>query len=1102
MTVTFQELLNKYADRLRESTVGPGQPEAQISQPVAELIEDFSTELMGTVATIHREVPFDDGSVRPDFGVRVKQLITGHVELKAPETNLDPDTYGKTSHNAKQWQRLKNIPNLLHTNGKEWRLWRYGEMVTEFPARFHTADIKKHRGFADFTSNFEGMLRAFLTWEPSPIYTVNKLVTTIAPLASLLREDVLAALKEERKRQKLSEVSVLSPFLGLKEDWQAMLYPRSTDEEFADGFAQTVVFSLVIALSEGQDLSGKTIGDIAQELRGNHTLLGRSLDLLTEHIEHSATATTIETITRALSATQWRRIEQGRSDIYLHLYEHFLTLYDSQRREKTGSYYTPVEIVDGMVNLTDQALRGYLNRAEGFSDESVAVIDPAMGTGTYPLSVLRRVAEQNEKYGAGAAADAVSKMAERLYGIELQSGPFSVAELRVSQAVSEHGGSLPEGGLNLFVADTLEDPSATETKKLSYTLQLLAEQRQKANKVKLNTDIQVCIGNPPYAEKAKGQGGWVENGNGRKGSHPLADDFKQPGNGRTEFGQKNLYVYFWRWAMWKVFESTPGSRAGITCFITATGYLKGPGFAGMREYIRRNTSRGWIINLTPEGKTPPARNAVFNIQTPVAIALFLRDEANDPESPADIRYIDLHGTKHEKFDALARLTLDDPRFEVAGTGWSEKFTPPSSEMWNALPAASDLFVWPAPGIKANKKWVYSPSASTLEDRWSQAVMETDREEKRRLFRETDSTKIDKVAVPLPGEGTEKSTHVQFDALEWPADRPAIVPVGYRSFDRQNLIADSRLLHRPVPDLWRARAVGDSQLFIVEQHTIFPGSGPGLMFSELIPDMDFFKGSEGGRTFPLYHPNGVPNVAVGLCEALSLSADDWVAYVAGVVGHAGYVDRFAEEIRLGGVRVPISHDGSLRNEAITLGKNILWLHTNRMHGSAPSGVESVLDANDMVPLPRYEVSVQKTPVPDTISYDAPSRTLSLGTGEWRDVDPRVWEYTVGSKNVIHSWFGYRKRIPAGRKSSDLDKIVPMEWPSEWSREFHTLLATLTWLIHLEPQQEALLDAIVAGPVLTVDDLLDLGVVFPSKSDRKPQTDDVLDVNQNSVGASGS
>jgi len=1082
--VTFQELLNKYADRLRESTIGPGQPEAQISQPVAELIETFSQEVMGTGATIHREVPFDGGSVRPDFGVRVKQLITGHVELKAPGTSLDPDTYAKTSHNAKQWQRLKHIPNLLHTDGKEWRLWRYGEMVTETPARFHTADIKKHRGTAEFTSNFEGMLRAFLTWEPSPIYTVNKLITTLAPLASLLREDVLVALKEERDRQKRSETSILSPFLGLKEDWQAMLYPRSTDEEFADGFAQTVVFSLVVALSDGQALSRKSIGDIAQELRGNHTLLGRSLDLLTEHIEHSATATTIETITRALSATQWKRIEQGRSDIYLHLYEHFLTLYDAQRREKTGSYYTPVEIVDGMVNLTDQALRGYLNRSEGLSDESVAVIDPAMGTGTYPLSVLRKVAEQNEKYGAGAAADAVSNMAERLYGIELQSGPFSVAELRVSQAVSEHGGSLPDGGLNLFVADTLEDPSATETKKLSYTLQLLAEQRHKANKVKLNTDIQVCIGNPPYDDKAKGKGGWIESGNGFKNSHVLADDFKQPGNGRAEYVLKNLYVYFWRWAMWKVFESTPGSTAGITCFITATGYLKGPGFAGMREYIRRNTSRGWIINLTPEGKQPPAKNAVFNIETPVAIGLFLRDEANDPETPAEIRYIDLHGSKQEKFDALARLTLDDPRFVVADTTWSEKFTPPPSEMWRSLPSVPDLFVWPSPGIKANKKWVYSPSTSTLEDRWSAAVMETDRETKRQLFRETRDTKIDKIAVPLPGDDTEQNTHVPFETLEWPADKPAVVPVGYRSFDRQKLIADNRLIHMPATDLWRARAVGDSQLFIVEQHAHFPDSGPGLMFSELIPDMDYFN-NRGGRTFPLYHPNGDPNLAVGLCKALALDAKEWASYVAGVVGHSGYVEKFAEDIRRGGIRIPITQDPNLRNQVIAVGKKILWLHTDGKHGTSPGVSGSILDAPDEVSLPRYEVAVKKTPVPDNISYDSASRTLSLGTGEWRNVDPRVWDYTVGGKNVLRSWFGYRKRNPAGKKSSDLDKIVPVEWPSEWSREFHTLLATLTWLIHLESQQEALLDDIIAGPVLTIEDLQGLGVAFPAKSDRKPQ-----------------
>lgn len=1083
--MSLQELLNNYATRLRESTIGPGQPEAQISQPVASLIEEFSQELMGTSATIHREVPLDDGSVRPDFGVRVKQLITGHVELKAPGTSLDPDTYGKSTHNGMQWQRLKNIPNLLHTNGTEWRLWRYGEMATEYPARFHTSDIKTHRGAADFSPNFEGMLRSFLTWEPAPIFTAKRLVATIAPLASLLREDVVTALKIERSRQKRSSQDTLSPFLGLKEDWQAMLYPHSKDEEFADGFAQTVVFSLVIALSEGQGLEGKNIAEVARELQGKHTLLGRSLDLLTEHIQNSTTAATIETITRALSATQWQRITQGRADIYLHLYEHFLTLYDSKRRESTGSYYTPVEIVDGMVSLTDQALRTYLNRTNGFSDESVSVIDPAMGTGTYPLSVLRSVARENEKYGAGAVADAVSNMAERLYGIELQSGPFSVAELRVSQAVVEHGGTLPDHGLNLFVADTLEDPAATDAKKLSYTLQLLAEQRHKANEIKLNADIQVCIGNPPYDDKAKGKGGWVESGNGLKDSHALADDFRQPGNGRNEYVLKNLYVYFWRWAMWKVFESTPNSTSGITCFITATGYLAGPGFAGMREYIRRNTSRGWIINVTPEGKQPPAKNAVFNIETPVAIALFLRDDTNNTEHPSDVRYIDICGTRQEKFNALASLTLNDPRFESVDTDWDAKFTPGPSEVWRSLPTISELFVWASPGIKPNKKWVYSPSPSTLEDRWSHAVLESDKEEKRRLFRETDSTKINRPATPLPGEDTEKDTHVPFDSLDWPADKPAVVPVGFRAFDRQYLIADSRLLHRPVPELWNARAVGSSQLFVIEQHAHFPGKGPGLMFSELIPDMHHFN-NRGGRAFPLYHPNGEENLAGGLCDALALRADEWLAYVAGILGFSGYVDKFEEDVRRGGVRVPITQDSALRNSAIAIGNAVLWLHTHGHHGSAPDGIQSVLDATANVPLPSYEVTVKKTPMPDSISYDATSRILTLGSGEWRNVKPDVWDYTVGGKNVIHSWFGYRKRIPAGLRNSPLDSIVPSEWPTEWSKEFHELLATLTWLVHLEPRQAVLLETIMGSPLISRDDLQRSGVVFPTRGDRKPRS----------------
>ena len=75
-------------------------------------------------------------------------------------------------------------------------------------------------------------------------------------------------------------------------------------------------------------------------------------------------------------------------------------------------------------------------------------------------------------------------------------------------------------------------------------------------------------------------GAWVENGSGADPYRPL-DDFRAEGNGRHEFNLKNLYVYFWRWGTWKVFDANadqPNGDTGVVCYITTSGYLNHPGF--------------------------------------------------------------------------------------------------------------------------------------------------------------------------------------------------------------------------------------------------------------------------------------------------------------------------------------------------------------------------------------------------------------------------------------------------------------------------------------------------------------------------------------------
>ena len=1051
--------------------------------------------------------------MRPDYAIMVDGVLTGYVELKAPGKNIDPASFTKKSHEYRQWQRLRNLPNLLYTNGTEWRLYRYGEPVltsTGYDAVHMHGSFSGH-GTLSAPDALATFFLNFLRWVPAPIKSADQLVETLAPLAALLREEMLLGLAVQEKTYKADQAKakkkgeedfvIPPPLVGLRKDWRDTLAPSTSNEEFADSFAQTVVFSLVVALSEGHDLSLETFSTMAGRLRSQHGLLGNALGLLTEHLdEKSSLYNALAVIVRVMGAASWADISGGKSDVYLHLYEHFLKVYNPEQRKKTGSYYTPVEVVDQMVRLVDDALRTYLGKEHGLASEGVSVIDPAMGTGTYPLSVMHKVA-RTESLAPAARTRALNRLAKNLYGFELQSGPFSVAELRLNQTLREMGAEVPEDGLNLYVADTLGDPYAKQKPVNGNTLRLLSQLSNKATRVKREVPIQVCIGNPPYKDKAEGMGGWVESGfRSADVASPILDDFRAPGMGKYEYVLKNLYVYFWRWAFWKVFEdsfralesqSDSAQHAGVVCFITADGYLNGPGFAGMREYIRRSSSRGWIINVTPEGKRPPAKNAVFAIETPVSIALFLREENTDEETPADIRYVALHGTFAEKMQALATLDLEGAGFEPVRSGWGDKFAPEAGGDWDSYPELPDFYASCFPGVKPNKTWVYAPSESVLQERWAELIEGNDLEVRAERFKETGSTSISAGKKPLPGkdtfQGSRESLNDQI-ARELIPDAPNIVPVGYRSFDRQYILADSRLLERARPELWEHRV--PEQIFIVEQHARHPQAGPGLYFDALIPDMNAFN-NRGGRAHPALTIGGTPNLTESAAQMLrerlgDNAPGDLVYYLAALTGHPGYVRTFDEPLQQAGIRVPLTADPALWERAVQLGKQVVWLHTYGERGEPLPGMKYLHQlpegADYVLPTPTIDMGKtmpEKKPSfsPDPVSSLSEEEnipvtgTVSFGQARCENVEKRVFDYTIGGNQVLGLWAKYRLKKPGVRSSSPLDYIVQREWPPAWSEEYERLLYTLTHLVHLEPAQEKLLDEVLAGEQIFREEFVD-------------------------------
>jgi hypothetical protein len=138
------------------------------------------------------------------------------------------------------------------------------------------------------------------------------------------------------------------------------------------------------------------------------------------------------------------------------------------------------------------------------------------------------------------------------------------------------------------------------------------------------------------------------------------------------------------------------------------------------------------------------------------------------------------------------------------------------------------------------------------------------------------------------------------------------------------------------------------------------------------------------------------------------------------------------------------------------------------------------------------------MPDTITYDAAKKRLLSGTGYVENVEPAVWNYEVSGKQVLLSWFSYRKKnrerpiIGDRRPPSPLGNIQPAHWLAEYTSELINLLNILGWLVQLEPTQAKLLEKICTGPTFPAEELRAAGAfekpAEPKRKSKRPSKKD--------------
>jgi predicted helicase len=162
-----------------------------------------------------------------------------------------------------------------------------------------------------------------------------------------------------------------------------------------------------------------------------------------------------------------------------------------------------------MVGFADAVLQQELDKEWGLADD-VIVVDPAMGTGTFLLEVIRRVAATvGGKLGPGTRDEYLKDLVtRRLVGFEIQVAPYAVAELRLHQALKDQFEvEAPPDELR-FLTDALADPRGQQ-ERLGAPFRVIETAREMANRIKREWPVMVVIGNPPHVQNAKGRADWI-----------------------------------------------------------------------------------------------------------------------------------------------------------------------------------------------------------------------------------------------------------------------------------------------------------------------------------------------------------------------------------------------------------------------------------------------------------------------------------------------------------------------------------------------------------------------------------------------------------------
>lgn len=401
----------------------------------------------------------------------------------------------------------------------------------------------------------------------------------------------------------------------------------------------------------------------------------------------------------------------ARQELIRQLYDRFFQTAFKSVSERLGIVYTPVELVDYILQSVEDVLQQEFGSSIG--DEGVHVLDPFTGTGTFIARLIESELIPDESLSR--------KYREELHANDILLLAYYIAGMNIEQAYYKR---LPHASYETFNSLLL-----TDTFNLGETKGLLAEifpANQERIDRQRHLNIRVVVGNPPYSAGQRSA-----NDNAANLSYPTLDQrIVESYAARSRATNKNSlydsYIRAIRWASDRIGDK------GIVAFVTNAGWLDGNSQDGLRKCLAEEYSKMWIFNLRGNQRTSGERSRreggkIFGSGSRAAIAISILAKNPECEEKGQIFYHDIgdYLSREEKLTRIREFgSICNTDWEVLQPDqygdWINK-RDPSFDGFSAIgekknPTGSQIFSLYSAGLQtARDAWCFNFSKKTLSD---------------------------------------------------------------------------------------------------------------------------------------------------------------------------------------------------------------------------------------------------------------------------------------------------------------------------------------------------------------------------------------------------